>query len=148
MLLAYHKKSYLICDEITNFEILLIKQAFPRNAWWPGNSAGMSTSTTWYTTTTTTHLTGAAWADHMCLKYIMYLCKVHSLYESLLAAFIPAKGRLPGYRYASLTNYVIFIYFQAAVSALFLVVSVLYFEKKLGVGCVNIQKFVISSHIK
>ena len=35
----------------------------------------------------------------------------------------------------------IFIYFQAAV-------SVLYFEKKLRIGCVNIRRFVISSHIK
>ena len=27
-------------------------------------------------------------------------------------------------------------------------VSVLYFEKKLGIGCMNIRKFIISSHIK
>ena len=43
--------------------------------------------------------------------------------------------------------YVIIVYFQAAVSAL-LAVSVLYFEKKLGIGCVNIRKFAILSHIK
>ena len=29
-----------------------------------------------------------------------------------------------------------------------LAVSVLYFEKKLGIGCMNIRKFVILSHIK
>ena len=40
------------------------------------------------------------------------------------------------------------IFFSSSCLCPVLAVSVLYFEKKIGIGCVNIRKFVISSHIK